>query len=315
MGKLNNGKWEVGSIITSDPKKEFIRPDSAFRHWIGNRDFPAEANRYHLYVSYACPWASRTLVVRSLKGLKAVISYSTVEPLMGENGWAFGSLAQETVDPINHAQYLYEIYQKADPHYTGKVTVPVLWDKHQKTIVNNESSEIMRMLNNEFNDLAQNQLDLYPKALQTEIDGINQFIYQNINNGVYQCGFAGSQESYDKAFEALFSALEELEARLSRQRYLLGKQLTEADWRLFTTLIRFDSVYVGHFKCNKRCLREYSNLWNYTKELYQIPGIKETVRFDQIKQHYYQSHKMINPTGIIAKGPDIDFNESHNRHR
>lgn len=316
MGNLVNGQWQTGSIISSDKQGQFKRQRSAFRHWItqeGDSGFKAEPHRYHLYVSYACPWASRALIFRTLKGLEEIISYSAVNPLMQENGWEFGNPNSATADPLLQSKYLYEIYQKADPKYTGKVTVPVLWDKKTNTIVNNESAEIIRMLNSEFNEFTKNKIDFYPKELQNEIDKMNDFIYTNINNGVYQCGFATQQEAYELAFDALFSALEQLERLLEKQRYLMGTKITEADWRLFTTLIRFDMVYVGHFKCNQRCLREYPNLWNYTRELYQIPGVKKTVNFEHIKQHYYQSHKMINPTGIIAKGPQLNFDEPHHR--
>lgn len=313
MGMLNKGKWEKTPLVSQDQEGNFIRPDSAFRDSItkdGSTGYKAEPNRYHLYISYACPWACRTLIFLTLKGLENIISFSTVDPLMLENGWEFNSTYQ---DALNHANYLYEIYVKAKPNYSGKVTVPVLWDKINMTIVNNESAEIIRMLNSEFNHYAKNQYDFYPFALQKEIDNINAFIYNNINNGVYKCGFAASQQAYEEAFDALFNALDSLEKILMQQRYLVGSDITEADWCLFTTLIRFDVVYVGHFKCNLKRIEDYPHLSNYLRELYQISGIKETVNFSHIKKHYYMSHRAINPTGIVPKGPKIDYNKPHNR--
>jgi len=311
MGMLINGQWETTTpLTTNDEQGRFIRPDTQFRSWItedGCSGYKAEPERYHLYVSYACPWACRTLIMRSLKGLENIISVSIVEPLMLENGWEFGSKEQGTVDTVNHANYLYEIYLKADINYTGKVTVPLLWDKYTKTIVNNESAEIMRMLNSEFNAYARNTYDFYPKVLHKQINELNEFIYKNINNGVYQCGFAKTQMVYDEAVERLFSALDTLEERLSQSRYLFGDILTETDWRLFTTLIRFDVVYVTHFKCNLKRIEDYSYLPSYLRNLYQIPGIKQTVNFFHIKEHYYRSQKILNPSGIIPKGPIIDF--------
>jgi putative glutathione S-transferase len=318
MGMLIEGKWEKTILFASDKTGHFLRPESAFRNWVtqdGSSNFHAEPHRYHLYISYACPWACRALIFRALKGLEEVISFSFVEPLMLDNGWEFGPTGSETQDPINHKKYLYEIYQKADPHYTGKITVPVLWDKHSNTIVNNESSEIIRMLNSEFNAYTQNTYDYYPMELRPKIDELNAFIYDNINNGVYKCGFAISQEAYEQAFDALFFALDKVEQILSAHRYLLGSKITEADWRLFTTLIRFDVVYFGHFKCNLRRIEDYPNLSNYLRDLYQVPKIKETVNFKHIKQHYYGSHRSINPTGIIPKGPAIDYDRPHNRER
>ena len=310
MGMLVEGNWEVAPIAKSDAKGHFVRPDAQFRDWItqsGESGFKAEANRYHLYVSYACPWASRALIFRSIKGLKDIISFSTVEPLMLENGWEFGESGNDTEDPILHTKYLYENYQKAEANYSGKVTVPVLWDKKKNMIVNNESSEIIRMLNSEFNEFTNKKEDYYPQTLREEINQINEFIYHTINNGVYKCGFASSQEAYNESFDALFSALDTIERRLAKNRYLVGVLLTEADWRLFTTLIRFDVVYYTHFKCNLRRIEDYPNLSNYLRELYQFPGIKETVNFYHIKKHYYGSHRMINPSGIIPKGPAIDY--------
>jgi len=303
-------------------KGEFIRSESGFRNWItkdgsagptGVSGFIAESGRYHLYVSHACPWAHRTMIFRVLKGLQDVISVSVVHPLMPEQSWVFDQYPGSTEDHINHAHYLYENYQKADPDFDGLVTVPVLWDKKQQTIVNNESSEIIRMLNSAFNTFAHNDVDFYPQALRSQIDEINLLIYNNVNNGVYRAGFAKNQNAYNKAYDRLFNTLDELEKRLSKQRYLVGDQITEADWRLFTTLVRFDAVYYNHFKTNKRRLIDYPNLWGHTRELYQIPGISETVNMDHIKYHYFASHRSINPTGIVPKGPDINFMQAHGR--
>ncbi len=305
---------------------EFIRATSGFRSWVtqdgsagpgGEGGFKAEPGRYHLYVSYACPWAHRTLIYRVLKGLQDVISVSVVHPLMPSESWVFGEYPGATEDHINHAEYLYENYRKADPDFDGLVTVPVLWDKQRQTIVNNESSEIIRMFNSAFNEFSNDdgakELDLYPVELRQEIDAINETIYDNVNNGVYRAGFATIQQAYDAAYERLFNTLDDLEEHLSKQRYLVGKQITEADWRLFTTLVRFDAVYYNHFKTNKKRLIEYPNLWAYTRELYQVPGVAETVNMDHIKCHYFSSHRSINPTGIIPRGPDIDFMLPHGR--
>lgn len=310
------GKWIV-------EQGEFVREVSEFRSWVtvdgsagpsGGAGFKAEVGRYHLYVSHACPWAHRTMIVRALKGLEEVISVSVVHPLMPEESWVFGEYPGATEDHINHAHYMSENYMKANPNFNGLVTVPVLWDKKQQTIVNNESSEIIRMLTSAFNEFAKDkELDLYPKALQEQIDLVNKPIYDNVNNGVYRCGFATSQAAYERAYDRLFSTLDELEEHLAKQRYLLGSQITEADWRLFTTLVRFDAVYYSHFKTNKKRLMDYENLWAYTRELYQIPGVAETVNMDHIKYHYFASHKSINPTGIVPKGPDIDFMQTHGR--
>lgn len=313
---LIDGKWEMTSLIQTDKSGKFIRQDSLFRDWIRKDEkakFKPEKNRYHLYISYACPWASRTLIFRKLKELENVISFSTVSPLMLENGWEFGAENSETTDPLYDLNFLYEIYLKADPNYTGKVTVPVLWDKKLETIVNNESAEIIRMLNSEFNEFTQNKNDYYPKHLRHQIDEINDLVYHNINNGVYKCGFAKSQFAYDEAFDNLFAALDKIEEKLSQQRYLVNNELTEADWRLFTTLVRFDVVYVGHFKCNLKRIADYPHLSNYLRDLYQTPGIAETVNLMHIKEHYYRSHTEINPTGIVPKGPEIDFERPHNR--
>lgn len=315
MGQLVNGHWHEAAIAANDNNGSFVRPDSVFRNKIsadGTTDFKAEPNRYHLYISYACPWASRALIFLTLKDLHNIISYSTVDPYMGNNGWTFND-SNETIDPLFHSHYLYEIYLKADPNCTSKITVPVLWDKHKTTIVNNESSEIIRMFNSEFNEFTQRKEDYYPNALRKEIDEINALIYENVNNGVYRCGFANSQQAYEDAFDKLFDTLETVEKILAKQRYLLGERITEADWRLFTTLVRFDVVYYVHFKCNLRRIEDYPNLSNYLRDLYQMPGIKETVRFDHIKTHYYKSHTFINPTQIVPKGPAIDYGRPHNR--
>lgn len=310
MGKLVAGKWEMSPIVASDKQGHFVRPDSVFRNWIthdGSSQFQAEPNRYHVYVSYACPWASRVLIFLALKKLHSIISFSSVEPVMGDSRWEFGHEGSNTQDPLHNTRFLYELYQKADPHYTGKVTVPVLWDKHSNTIVNNESADIIRMLNSEFNDFTDNHYNYYPHQLHDQIDTINDFIYHNINNGVYKCGFATSQQAYEEAFDNLFSALDRVESILQRQPYLVGDSMTEADWRLFTTLIRFDVVYYLHFKCNLKRIDDYHYLPKYLRQLYQTPGIKTTVNFEHIKKHYYISHKMINPSGIVPKGPDINF--------
>jgi glutathionyl-hydroquinone reductase len=303
-------------------KGEFIRSESSFRNWVtkdgragpgGDAGFTAEPDRYHLYVSYACPWAHRALIFRVLKGLQDVISVSVVHPLMPSESWVFGEYPGATEDHVNHAHYLYENYLKADPDFDGLVTVPVLWDKKRQTIVNNESSEIIRMLNSAFDDYSNSEMDFYPESLREEIDAINDVVYSNVNNGVYRAGFATTQKAYDKAFLQLFDTMDYLEESLSKQRYLVGNQITESDWRLFTTLVRFDAVYYNHFKTNKKRLVDYPNLWAYTRELYQVPGIAETVNMDHIKQHYFGSHGSINPSGIVPKGPEIDFMLPHGR--
>ena len=303
-------------------KGEFTRSESTFRNWVtkdgspgssGVGGFIAEPGRYHLYVSYACPWAHRTLIFRALKGLEDVISVSVVHPLMPEESWVFAEYPGATKDHVNQAHFLYENYRLADPQFNGLVTVPVLWDKKKRTIVNNESSEIIRMLNSAFDDYAKSDIDYYPGSLRQDIDTINIMVYHDVNNGVYRCGFATTQDAYNLAFDRLFDALEELEARLALRRYLVGNQITEADWRLFTTLVRFDAVYYSHFKTNKKRLIDYPNLWSYTRELYQVPGVAQTVNMDHIKTHYYGSHRSINPTGIIPKGPEIDFMLPHGR--
>ena len=322
MGLLVNGAWQEDISRTKEGR--FIRPASVFRNFVthdgspgpsGQGGFAAESGRYHLYVSLACPWAHRTLIFRSLKKLEPVTSASITEPLYGKTGWEFGTVAHGTQDSVNGKSTLAEIYLIADPHYTGRVSVPVLWDKQRRTIVNNESSEIIRMLNAAFDAFTDARADYYPAALRSAIDALNDLIYPNINNGVYRAGFATSQEAYEEAAKAIFETLDKIEERLSRQRYLVGGQITEADWRLFTTLVRFDSVYYSHFKCNLRRIADYSNLWNYTRELYQIPGVAETVSIDHIKRHYYGSQRQVNPTGIVPIGPEIDFRAPHNRNR
>jgi glutathionyl-hydroquinone reductase len=318
MGKLIDGVWHDQWYDTKASGGKFERKDSQFRNWVtadgapgrtGEGGFKAEAGRYHLYVSQACPWAHRVLIFRSLKGLQEMIWVSYVEALMLENGWALADGA----DPINAARYLHQVYTAADPDYTGRVTVPVLWDKHLGSIVSNESAEIIRMFNSAFDDVGAKPGDYYPQALRDEIDAINGPIYETINNGVYRAGFATTQAAYEEAVNALFATLENLEQRLAANRYLTGSSITEADWRLFTTLLRFDPVYVGHFKCNIRRLADYPNLSGYLRGLYQMPGIAETVDMDYIKSHYYGSHLSINPTGIVPVGPELNLDAPHGR--
>lgn len=316
MGLLQDGKWVDQWYDTKSTGGNFVRTTTQFRNWVtadgsagptGTGGFKAESGRYHLYISLACPWASRTLIMRALKGLEDYITISVVHPLMLENGWTFEEGDGVIADTELNKDYLYQVYLAAQPNYSGRVTVPVLWDKKTKTIVNNESAEIMRMFNTAFNDLTGNTDDYYPEDLQADIDAMNDFVYPNINNGVYKAGFATSQAVYEKEVKALFEALDKLEALLSSQNYLVGNTFTEADIRLFTTLVRFDAVYYGHFKTNIRRLVDYPNLWDYTKRIYNMPGIAETVNFDHIKQHYYGSHKTINPTGVVPVGPDLDW--------
>ena len=295
-----------------------LRKETQLRYWVtadGSSGFKAEPGRYHLYVSLACPWAHRTLIFRRLKRLEEVIGVSVVHWHMGENGWEFGDGALCTGDKLGGRGFLHQVYTDAEPGYTGRVTVPVLWDAKEATIVNNESSEIIRMLNREFDAWGDASLDLYPDDLRQEIDAINELVFRTVNNGVYRAGFATRQEPYEQAYDALFATLEELEARLARQPYLAGDRMSEADWRLFTTLLRFDPVYYGHFKCNKRRLIDTPNLWAYTRQLYQVPGVAETVNMHHIKQHYYGSHQTVNPTGVVPKGPDLDFTAPHDRAR
>lgn len=316
MGLLVDGEWHDEWYDTKKSGGRFIRSDSQFRNWItkdgspgptGEGGFKAEPNRYHLYVSYACPWASRTLIMRSLKGLSDIISVSAVHPLMAENGWTFEDGPGVVKDPIHNAKYMHEIYTHVEPEYSGRVTVPVLYDKKTDKIVNNESSEIMRMFNSAFEGLESNDYDFAPEELLDEIDEMNDFVYDTINNGVYKSGFATEQDVYEEEVTKLFDALDKLEEHLEKNDYLVGGKITEADWRLFTTLVRFDPVYHGHFKCNLRQLMDYKNLWRYTRELYNWPGVKETVNFNHIKEHYYMSHDTINPNKIVPKGPKIDW--------
>lgn len=291
-------------------KGEFVRQASIFRNWVtasGESGYLAEPDRYHLYVSLACPWAHRTVIFRKLKKLNDVIFLSLVDPIRDHRGWRFTGSEGEFPDEINGFSFLSEAYLKSDPSFDGRVTVAALWDKKTQRIVNNESSEIIRMLNTEFNAFTESTMDYYPEELRVEIDEINAFVYANINNGVYRTGFATTQTAYEKAFTTLFLALDNLEERLSGQSYLLGNQITEADWRLFTTLVRFDPVYYGHFKCNQKRLVDYPHLWRYTRNLYQVPGVADTVNMDHIKRHYYETHASLNPTGIVPKGPEIDF--------
>ena len=318
MGFLVKGKWTDQWYDTESHNGEFVRQESRVRNWItvdgqagssGESGFPAEAGRYHLYVSLACPWAHRTLIFRQLKGLQDFISVSNVEPLMMEEGWVFS----ERGDGLYGLHALHEVYTRANSDYSGRVTVPVLWDKQRQTIVSNESAEIIRMFNSAFNHLTENYHDYYPEALQAEIDRLNERIYHTVNNGVYRAGFATTQEAYEKATAELFDTLDWLDQRLSEQRYLTGDAITEADWRLFTTLLRFDAVYYGHFKTNLRRIEEYQNLSGYLRDLYQQTGIAETVDMDYIKTHYYGSHATINPTGIVPAGPIIDFTRPHQR--
>jgi putative glutathione S-transferase len=322
MGLLVDGVWKDESQGIRSGR--FVRTPTTFRSWVtpdggpgpsGQGGFTAEPGRYHLYVSLACPWAHRTVILRKLKALEDVISLSVVEPLMGSEGWVFGSGAGAIPDFVNHKRRLADVYLIAEAHYTGRVTVPVLWDKRRNTIVNNESAEIIRMLNSAFDAFTDVRADYYPQPLRDEIDRINALVYENVNNGVYRAGFARNQEAYEEAFLALFAALDELETRLSGHRYLAGPTLTEADWRLFTTLVRFDAVYYGHFKCNLRRIVDYANLGNYLRDLYQVPGVAETVSIDHIKRHYYGSHRHINPTGIVPLGPALDFSAPHDRAR
>ncbi len=318
MGLLVEGKWHDKWYDTKSTGGRFVRRESQFRDWItadGSSGFKAEPDRYHLYVSLACPWAHRTLIFRKIKKLEDIISLSIVDPLMEENGWEFTDYSGSIADPINSAGYLHEIYTAAKPDYTGRVTVPVLWDKEKKTIVNNESAEIIRIFNSEFSEFGDSTLDFYPEDLRDEIDRINAVVYDSINNGVYKCGFATTQEAYEEAFHKLFKTLDEIETILSKNRYLVGNKLTEADWRLFTTLLRFDSVYYSHFKCNLRRIEEFPHISNYIRELYQYPGVAETVNFKHIKEHYFKSHKTINPTGVVPIGPQLDLSTPHNRTR
>ncbi|GKW48812.1 glutathione S-transferase family protein [Halomonas sp. NCCP-2165] len=324
MGLLIDGEWSDQWYDTKTHGGEFVRESAQLRDWVtrdgrpgpdGQPALPAEAERFHLYVSLACPWAHRTLIMRMLKGLDGLIGSSHVSPLMLDQGWTYEESEGSSGDPVNGAAYHRELYTLTDPHYTGRVTVPVLWDKQERRIVNNESAELLRIFNDAFDGLTGNDLDLYPADLRETIDAINDDVYAHINNGVYKSGFATDQAVYEKHVTALFAALDRVEARLAEHRYLAGEWLTEADIRLFTTLVRFDAVYHGHFKCNLRRIEDYPNLANYVRELYQWPGIKETVSLDHIKRHYYYSHDTINPTRIVPQGPALDFERPHDRDR
>ncbi|WP_339898422.1 glutathione S-transferase family protein [uncultured Gilvimarinus sp.] len=322
MGLLIDGQWHDKWYDTKASGGKFVRSESQYRHWItpdgsagptGDSGFKAEAGRYHLYVSLACPWAHRSLIMRALKGLEDMIEVSVVNPLMRENGWTFAPGSDVTGDRLYNSGFLHDLYTRDNPTYSGRVTVPVLWDKQRECIVNNESADIIRILNSAFDQLGAIEGDYYPEALQGRIDDVNNAVYHNVNNGVYKAGFATEQEAYNEAVITLFDTLDDLEERLSKERYLAGDQITEADWRLFTTLIRFDAVYHGHFKCNLKRIVDYPNLWAFTRELYQWPGVAETVNFEHIKGHYYRSHTMINPTAIVPQGPMLDLKQPHGR--
>ena len=324
MGILVDGKWHETWYDTEATQGHFVRSESQFRNWItadggagptGKAGFRAEPGRYHLYVSIACPWAHRALIYRKLKGLEPMISISAVHTYMGPEGWTFEPGPGVIPDTVNNAKRLYDVYVTADPHYSGRVTTPTLWDKKQRTIVSNESSDIIRMLNSAFDEVGANDCDFYPPSLRGEIDELNDYIYATLNNGVYEAGFASTQEAYEEAAAAVFEAMDALEARLDTRRYLTGSTITEADWRLFPTLVRFDPVYFGHFKCNRRRVVDYRNLWGYTRDLYQQPGIAETFDVDLTKAHYYGSHETLNPNLIVPIGPDIDYSTPHDRAR
>jgi putative glutathione S-transferase len=324
MGLLIDGVWQDAWYDTKSTGGRFIRKDSAFRSWVtadgspgptGQGGFTAEPGRYHLYVSLACPWAHRTLIFRALKGLEEMIGLSVVHWRMLEQGWSFEPGPGVIADPIRHARYLHEVYTAAEPAYSGRVTVPVLWDKGTGTIVNNESSEIIRMLNAAFDGVGAKPGDYYPRELRPEIDALNARIYDTVNNGVYKAGFATTQEAYEEAVRPLFETLDWLDERLASRRYLCGDRLTEADWRLFTTLLRFDPVYVGHFKCNLRRIADCPNLSGYLRDLYQVPGVAGTVNLQHIKGHYYESHRTINPSGIVPLGPILDLDRPSGRER
>ena len=324
MGLLVDGQWQDKWYDTKSTGGRFERQESQLRNWVtpdgepgpsGEGGFRAEPGRYHLYVSLACPWAHRTLIMRRLKKLEHVISVDVVHWLMAENGWEFATGQGATGDTLYGHDFLHQIYTKNRPDYSGRVTVPVLWDRKRERIVSNESAEIIRMLNSAFDEWGDASLDFYPESLREDIDAINATVYDNVNNGVYKAGFATSEDAYEEAFDALFSTLDDLEERLGQGRYLVGNRLTEADWRLFTTLVRFDPVYVGHFKCNLRRIADYPNLSNYLRDLYQVPGVAETVDLHHIKNHYYRSHETLNPGGIVPKGPALAYDAPHDRSR
>jgi len=317
MNRLVDGEWRTDAREATNDSGEFERADTTFRDWIRDDPdarFQPEAGRYHLYVSYACPWAHRTLLIRSLKGLEDTVSVNVVDPYREDEGWQFTPEREGcTSDTVNGSDYLREVYQKADPDADCRVTVPVLWDRRAETIVNNESEEILRMLDTEFDEYAERDVDLYPEGYRDEVDRIIEEIYQPINNGVYRAGFADSQDAYDRAVTELFDALDRWDSVLADQRYLAGDRLTEADICMFTTLVRFDQVYHTHFKCNVRAIHEYDNLWPYLRDLYQTPGVADTVRMDHIKEHYYTTHDSVNPKRLVARGPDLEFEAPHDR--
>ncbi|MEF8870878.1 MAG: glutathione S-transferase family protein [Haloarculaceae archaeon] len=317
MNMLVDGEWRTDAYESTNEDGEFDRQETSFRDFVEDDPdarFQPEAGRYHLYVSYACPWAHRTLLVRALKGLQEAISVDIVDPFRADDGWQFSPDKEGcTPDTVNGSEYLREVYTEADPEMTGRVTVPVLWDKQEETIVNNESREILRMLDTEFGDVASRDVDLYPAGHQEEVDRVIEDIYDPINNGVYRAGFAKSQEAYDRAVDELFDSLDHWDEVLADQRYLAGDRLTEADICMFTTLVRFDQVYHTHFMCNKQHIHEYDNLWPYLRDLYQTTGVAETVNMSHIKEHYYTTHPDVTPSRIIAAGPDLDFEGDHDR--
>jgi putative glutathione S-transferase len=327
MGFFVEGQWHEDTEANRHERGRFVRKPSVYRNWItadgsagpsGQGGFAAAPGRYHLYVAHACPWAYRTTLFRKLKKLEDAISITIAAPVYGERTWRFSDEPGSIPDTVNGKKELWEIYLLANPHYSGRVTVPTLWDKERRTIVNNESSEIIRMLNSAFNAYTNDRADYYPAPLRDEIDRVNELVYTTVNNGVYRSGFAVTQDAYEEACRALFATLDQLDDRLSRQRWLVGNQITEADWRLFSTLIRFDAVYYSHFKCNLRRIIDYPNLSNYVRDLYQQPGVAETVNLDHIKRHYYGSQKRVNPTGIVPLGPTgpaVDFSAPHDRGR
>ena len=306
MGQLVNGVWQAKDLPRNNADGEYVRKASTFREFLGGEKFPAAADRYHLFVNAGCPWAYRTILYRSIKGLTDLISISHTQPAAGPEGWTFGTQPEALLGAV----HMHDVYTAADADFTGRCTVPVLWDKQTQTIVNNESADIIRMLNTAFDGFAGvSEADYYPVELREDIDSLNEQIYTAVNNGVYRCGFAQSQSAYDAAFDALFRTLDELDTRLAQQRYLCGAQITEADWRLFATLVRFDLAYYGQFKCNRRMLKDYVNLWPYCRDLYQTPGVAETVDIQAIKGIYYGSR----PPGVLPGGPQIDFSEPHGR--
>jgi putative glutathione S-transferase len=323
MGMLVEGRWTEEDRKPAAKSGEFLRADAGFRSWItvdgsgspsGEPEYAAEAGRYHLYISHACPWANRTAIFHKLKGLEDIIGISVVDHFIDQEGWTFNeSGGDETRDNLFNCSRLHQIYAKAKDDYTGRVTVPVLWDKHSGTIVSNESSEIIRMFNSAFNAITGDEQDFYPPALRDTIDGINERVYGTVNNGVYRCGFARSQQAYEDAYRQLFESLDWLEGVLDRQAFLAGDVITEADWRLFVTLARFDPGYFGHFKCNRNQIADFPNLSNYTRQLYQWPGVAQTINLQHIKAHYYASHESINPTRIVPLGPLVDYSAPHNR--